>query len=228
MVKIGAEFLGTVLVVLALASSLAYAADPNPLQDFCVAINDTKDAVFVNGKFCKDPQLAVSDDFFTSGIQIPQSTSNSLGSKVTMFNIDTIPGLNTLGVSIARIDYAPGGVNPPHLHPRASELLVVEEGIVYAGFVTSNPDNRLFTKVLHKGDAFVFPMGLIHFQLNLGKTNAVAKASFGSQNAGVTTVANAVFGSNPRINPDVLAKAFQLDKEEVKHLEGLSWFDNAP
>ncbi|XP_057961458.1 germin-like protein subfamily 1 member 7 [Malania oleifera] len=228
MVKMGVEFLGTVLVVLALASSLASAADPNPLQDFCVAINNTKDAVFVNGKFCKDPKLAVSDDFFASGIQIPQNALNPLGSKVTMFNVDTIPGLNTLGVSIARVDFAPGGVNPPHLHPRASELLVVEEGTLYAGFVTSNPSNRLFTKILHKGDAFVFPMGAIHFQLNLGKTNAVAKASFGSQDAGVTTVANAIFGSNPRINPDVLAKAFQLDKKEVKYLQGLSWFQNAP
>ena len=29
-------------VFLALASSLASASDPSPLQDFCVAINDTK------------------------------------------------------------------------------------------------------------------------------------------------------------------------------------------
>ncbi|XP_057962386.1 germin-like protein subfamily 1 member 11 [Malania oleifera] len=228
MVKMGVEFLGTVLVVLALASSLASAADPNPLQDFCVAINNTKDAVFVNGKFCKDPKLTVPDDFFISGIQILGNTSNPLGSKVTKFNIDTVLGVNTLGISIARVDYAPGGVNPPHLHPRASELLVVARGTLYAGFVTTNPDNRLFSKVLHEGDAFVFPMGLIHFQLNQGETNAVALASFGSQNAGVITVPNAVFGSNPRINPDVLAKAFQLDKKEVKHLEELSWFQNAP
>ena len=30
--------------ILAFASSLASASDPDPLQDFCVAINDTKDA----------------------------------------------------------------------------------------------------------------------------------------------------------------------------------------
>ena len=29
--------------LLALASSFAYASDPSPLQDFCVAINDPKD-----------------------------------------------------------------------------------------------------------------------------------------------------------------------------------------
>jgi len=30
------------VVLLALASSVAFAYDPSPLQDFCVAINDTK------------------------------------------------------------------------------------------------------------------------------------------------------------------------------------------
>ena len=32
-----------VVSLLALASSFAYASDPSPLQDFCVAINDPKD-----------------------------------------------------------------------------------------------------------------------------------------------------------------------------------------
>jgi hypothetical protein len=40
-----------------------------------------------------------------------------------------------------------------------------------------------------------------------------------SQNAGVITIADAVFGSNPPINPDVLAKAFQLDKNIIKDLQ---------
>ena len=30
------------VVLMALASSVAFAYDPSPLQDFCVAINDTK------------------------------------------------------------------------------------------------------------------------------------------------------------------------------------------
>ncbi|XWS64821.1 hypothetical protein CRYUN_Cryun05aG0037100 [Craigia yunnanensis] len=60
-----------------------------------------------------------------------------------------ITGLNTLGISLARIDYAPyGGLNPPHTHTRATEILVVLEGTLYVGFVTSNLDNRPITKVL--------------------------------------------------------------------------------
>ena len=37
------HFLATIALV-ALASSFAYASDPSPLQDFCVAINDPKAA----------------------------------------------------------------------------------------------------------------------------------------------------------------------------------------
>ncbi|XP_061946701.1 germin-like protein subfamily 1 member 14 [Populus nigra] len=220
------HFLGT-FVFLAFAASFAFASDPSPLQDFCVAINDTKDGVFVNGKFCKDPKLATANDFFFSGLNIARSTSNPVGSVVTPANVAQIPGLNTLGISLVRIDYAPyGGLNPPHTHPRATEILTVLEGTLYVGFVTSNPDNRLITKVLNPGDVFVFPVGLIHFQFNVGKTKASAIAALSSQNPGVITIANAVFGSTPPIRSDVLAKAFQVDNKIVDYLQKQFWYDN--
>ncbi|KAL5837591.1 hypothetical protein ACOSQ3_014760 [Xanthoceras sorbifolium] len=221
----GVQFV-VAFVFFALASSFASASDPSPLQDFCVAIDDYKSGVFVNGKFCKDPKLATPNDFFFSGLNVPRNTSNPVGSTVTPVNVAQIAGLNTLGVSLVRIDYAPYGQNPPHTHPRASEILVVQEGTLYVGFVTSNPENKLFTKVLNKGDVFVFPVGLIHFQFNIGKTNAVAFAGLSSQNPGVITIANAVFGSDPAINPDVLARAFQLDQKVVESLQAKFWWDN--
>ncbi|KAK3197897.1 hypothetical protein Dsin_021312 [Dipteronia sinensis] len=171
-------------------------------------------------EFCKDPKLATPDVFFFKGLNIPGNTHNLVGSNVTTVNVERIPGLNTLGISIVRIDYAPnGGENPPHTHPRATEILFVQEGTLYVGFVTSNPNNTLFSKILYPGDVFVFPIGLIHFQVNIVKTDAVAFAALGSQNPGVITIANAVFGSNPPINPDFLAKAFQLNANVVKHLQ---------
>ncbi|MBA0674876.1 hypothetical protein Goari_016445, partial [Gossypium aridum] len=117
-------------------------------------------------------------------------------------------------------------LNPPHTHPRATEILVVVEGTLYVGFVTSNTDNRLIAKLLYPGDVFVFPIGLIHFQFNVGKTKAVAFAGLSSQNPGVITIANAVFGPNPSINPDILVKAFQLDKNVVKKLQSKFWWAN--
>jgi hypothetical protein len=103
-------------------------------------------AVFVNGKFCKDPKLVTANDFFFQGLNTPRSTANQLRSNVTVLDVDKIPGLNTLGISLACLDFAPYGLNPPHTHPRATEILVVIEGTLYIGFVTSNPDNRFITK----------------------------------------------------------------------------------
>ncbi|XVF42415.1 hypothetical protein PTKIN_Ptkin01aG0360800 [Pterospermum kingtungense] len=211
-------------VLLALAFTFASAFDPSPLQDFCVAINDTKTGVFVNGKFCKDPKLVTAEDFSFSGLNKPGNTSNQLGSKVTLINVQKIPGLNTLGISLARVDYVPYGLNPPHIHPRATEILTLVQGTLYVGFVTS--DNRFITKVLYPGDVFVFPIGLIHFQFNIGNTNALAFSGLSSQNLGLISIAKAVFGSDPAINPDVLAKAFQLDKYIVKQLQSRSWPSN--
>ena len=173
----------------------------------------------MNGKFCKDLKDSDANDFFFPGLQNPGDTDNKVGSNVTTVNVDQIKGLNTLGISLVRIDYAPYGQNPPHIHPRGTEILVVVEGSLLVGFVTSNMENRLFTKVLNKGDVFVFPIGLIHFQFNVGHSNALAFAALSSQNAGVITIADAVFGSNPPINSDVLAKAFQLDKKIIEDLQ---------
>ncbi|KAL3745408.1 hypothetical protein ACJRO7_014506 [Eucalyptus globulus] len=215
------------LLILALATATAFAYDPSPLQDICVAINDPKSAVFVNGEFCKDPKQATADDFTFMGFRNPGNTANPLGSKVTPATVNEFPGLNTLGISMARLDFAPGGLNPPHTHPRGTEVLVVIEGTLLVGFVTSNQlNNTLFTKVLYKGDVFVFPIGLIHFQLNTGKTPALAFAGLSSQNPGVITIANSVFGAKPPISADVLTKAFQVDKKIVDYLQAQFWYDN--
>ncbi|KAG2705495.1 hypothetical protein I3760_05G056500 [Carya illinoinensis] len=214
-----------IVALLALACSLAFAFDPSPLQDFCIAVDKYDSAVFVNGKFCKDPKDVKAEDFFFQGrLNIARDTSGKQGSNVTAVTVEQFPGLNTLGISLARIDFAPYGQNPPHTHPRATEVLFVLKGTLYVGFVTSNQadgKNLLFTKVLNAGDVFVFPIGLVHFQLNIGKSNAIAFAGLNSQNPGVITIADAVFGSEPPINPDVLTKAFQVDKNLVEYLQKL-------
>ncbi|KAL6282771.1 hypothetical protein ACE6H2_013700 [Prunus campanulata] len=180
---------------------------------------EEEELVQVNGFVCKDSKLVDANDFFFSGLHLAGNTSNAVGSRVTPVNTVQIPGLNTLGISIVRIDYAPWGINPPHTHPRATEVLTVLEGSLKVGFVTSNPENRLITKVLQKGDVFVFPVGLVHFQQNVGYGNSVAIAALNSQNPGVITVANAVFGSKPDISADILAKAFQVDKNTVYNFQ---------
>lgn len=166
-----------------------------------------------------DPKLVKTDHFVFSGLHIPRTPSAALGSVVTPVTVAQLPGLNTLGISLARIDYAPWGVVPPHVHPRGSEILTVIEGEIEAGFVTSNPENRLIRKFLKKGDVFVFPIGLVHYQRNVGKGKALSFSGLNSENPGVVIVPNAVFASNPLIPSDLLAKAFQVDQKVVDNIQ---------
>ncbi|KAF9608017.1 hypothetical protein IFM89_004898 [Coptis chinensis] len=93
-------------------------------------------------------------------------------------------------------------------------------GTLYVRFVTSNPENLLISKTLQVGDMFVFPVGLIHFQCNVGNgTLIIVIARLKAvENPCTVIVVNAVFGSNPPIPSDILTKAFQLDKKVVKNL----------
>ncbi|KAL0717712.1 hypothetical protein Bca4012_067034 [Brassica carinata] len=135
-------------------------------------------------------------------------------------DVRRIPGLNTLAIAIARYDFAPGGQIPPHIHPRASQMILVLKGKLLVGFVASNDYNyTLFSKVLYPGDVYVFPIGLAQFHANIGKTNAVAIGANGSQDPGVVPIGKTLFGSNPLIDTGLLAKAFALDVNTVRYLQ---------
>ncbi|KAK1319675.1 Germin-like protein 5-1 [Acorus calamus] len=202
--------LGSVLFFLARTT---IAGDPDMLQDLCVA--DLKSAVKVNGFVCKNSSNAT--DFFFDGLAKPGNTTNKFGSAVTAANVEKIPGLNTLGVSLSRIDYAPGGLNPPHTHPRATEIIFVLEGKLDVGFITTA--NVLIAKTIKKGEVFVFPRGLVHFQMNSGSAPAAVISGFNSQLPGTQQIAPALFASTPAVGDDVLEKAFQVGASDVEKIK---------
>ncbi|KAJ7519078.1 hypothetical protein O6H91_20G021900 [Diphasiastrum complanatum] len=139
----------------ALHPQRSLAADEDPIQDFY-------------------PAQVQASDFASDSLKKAGNTSNALGVAVTPANVLTFRGLNTQGVSAARIDFAPHGLNPPHVHPRAPEILFLAKGTLLVGFVTSTPDNKLFAQTIKAGELFIFPRGLVHFQLNVGYGAAVA------------------------------------------------------
>ncbi|KAJ7545070.1 hypothetical protein O6H91_09G105900 [Diphasiastrum complanatum] len=195
-------------------SGCTLAADEDPLQDFCVA--DLTSQINVNGFVCKDPSAVKADDFTFTGFRNAANVTNTTNGFVpTPAFVQQLPGLNTLGLSILRSDFAPDGLNGPHVHPRASELFLVVQGKIEVGFVTSN--NTLFSQTLEQGDVFIIPRGLVHFQHNIGGTAAVAFAVFNSQNSGVERLQNTLFGSG--IPDAVLQKTFQLDVAIIDQLK---------
>ncbi|KAK3159832.1 hypothetical protein QOZ80_1BG0051600 [Eleusine coracana subsp. coracana] len=199
-------------IVLALATP-SLAGDPDMLQDICVA--DLMSPIKLNGFPCKANVTA--DDFVSAKLKNPGNTNNPNGAVVTAANVETFPGVNTLGVSMARIDYAPGGQNPPHTHPRATEIIFVLEGTLEVGFITTA--NKLFTKTITKGDVFVFPARLVHFQQNRGHGPAAVIAAFNSQLQGTQAIAMTLFGATPPVPSDILAKAFRVNNGVVNAIK---------
>jgi quercetin dioxygenase-like cupin family protein len=202
--------------MLVLAAALAAVlprvlSDPTPLQDFCVA--DLTSATAVDGFTCKPPATVVDDDFFSAAIVSPPSTTNPFGANTTRATVSAFPGLNTLGLSIARIDLAPGGLNPPHSHPRGSELVLVLKGEVMVGFTSAA--NRLYSKVVKENELFVVPRGLQHFQLNVGAGDAVFVAMFDAQSPGLVVPTFSLFATKPAVPMEVLAKTFLIGEDEV-------------
>lgn len=166
---------------------------------------------------CKSEANITADDFSFDGLAKPAVVNSSVGSTVTGAYVEKIPGLNTLGVSMSRIDYAAGGVNPPHTHPRATEILFVLVGELDVGFITTA--NKLISKTIKEGEIFVFPRGLVHFQKNNGDKAASVLAAFNSQLPGTQSIAMTLFTASPALPEGVLTKAFQVGTKEIDKIK---------
>ncbi|XP_055814300.1 germin-like protein subfamily 1 member 7 [Solanum dulcamara] len=177
--------------------------------------------VLVNGKFCKDPKLVKAEDFFASGLNVSGSAVPQFVFSVKIMDVNSTPGLNTLGISIVHVDLESQGLIPLHTHPRATKLTTILEGTIYAGFLVPDANlfkSRLFSKIMNPGYVYVIPQGLIHFQYNVGHKNATLLSSLNSQNPGVIMIPSTIFASDPPIMDNGLAKGFQLDKKVIDEL----------
>ncbi|KAK2449669.1 Auxin-binding protein ABP19a [Trifolium repens] len=183
--------------------------------DFCVA--DYNGPNGPAGYSCKSPKKVTENDFVYHGLATAGNTSNIIKAAVTPAFDAQFAGVNGLGISIARLDLAGGGVIPLHTHPGASEILVVISGTICAGFVSS--DNVVYIKTLYKGDVMVFPQGLLHFQINSGGSNALAFVSFSSANPGLQILDFALFKSD--FPTELITATTFIDAALVKKLKGV-------
>ncbi|GKV38946.1 hypothetical protein SLE2022_079340 [Rubroshorea leprosula] len=195
-----------------LRGCLVLASDPDPLQDFCIPnpLFGSIKTAHLSILPCKNSDEATTNDFVFSGLKSAGNFTDT-GLATIPVNPTVFPGLNTLGMSFVRADLKVDGINPPHFHPRATEIAYVVQGRIYAGFVDSG--NRVFARVIEQGEVMVFPRGLVHFLMNVGKTPATIFGSLNSQNPGNQKIPSAVFGSG--INEELLQKAFGLSLKQI-------------
>ncbi|KAJ7951510.1 auxin-binding protein ABP19a-like [Quillaja saponaria] len=161
--------------------------------------------------FFSSTSHASVQDFCVADLKGPDSPA------VSPAFVAQFPGVNGLGLSIARLDLAPAGVIPLHTHPGASEILLVVHGKITVGFISSA--NSVYVKTLKRGEVFVFPQGLLHFQVNAAGYKATAFASFNSPNPGLQITDFALFANN--LTSALVEKTTFLDHAQVKKLKAI-------
>lgn len=184
------------------------------LQDFCVA--DYAAPQGPAGYACKDPAKVSVDDFVHSGLGVPANTSNIFKFGFTAAFASNFSALNGLGVSVGRCDIEVGGVVPIHSHSGATEVVVIGEGSsIIGGFIASN--NKVYQKILNKGDTMVLPQGLYHYFVNQGKIPAVIFVAFSSESPTVQLLDTALFKND--LATDIIAKTTLLDPTQIQKLK---------
>ncbi|KAL5721225.1 hypothetical protein ACHQM5_013812 [Ranunculus cassubicifolius] len=198
------KFLKPVLLSMLISFvALANASDPDILTDFVIPPNTNTSAI--NGQFFTYCSLRGIFD-----ADIPTTF------KATKASMAEFPALNGQSVSFAVLQFPAGSSNPPHTHPRASELLLVVKGSLEVGLVDTT--NKLYTQTLQLGDMFVFPKGLVHYQYNADpKEQAQVISAFGSASAGTVSVPMSLFTTG--IDDGVLAIAFKTDVATIQKIK---------
>lgn len=83
---------------------------------------------------------------------------------------------------------SPCGMNTPHTHPRATEILYLVYGEMEAGFIEEN-GARFVKNTLTKGQGTLFPQGSIHYQINTGCDPVLFVAALNDEDPGTSQIA---------------------------------------
>ncbi|GLJ36182.1 hypothetical protein SUGI_0726140 [Cryptomeria japonica] len=181
-----------IVVVLSAMNAFVYAADPDPLTDFATGVKSfTLRDLFTNGDVSVD----------TGGVRAATSVAK-------------FPAAESQGLEYVRFKMVPCGVNLPHTHPRASEMLtLISGGPLQVGFVDTQ--GQTFIDILHPGDVTIFPRGVLHFELNVGSKEANYISALNSQNPGVLTSSVSIL----KLPLRSVATAFNISQHAVKKLD---------
>eukprot|EP00244_Chara_vulgaris_P010950 TRINITY_DN5205_c0_g1_i1.p1 TRINITY_DN5205_c0_g1~~TRINITY_DN5205_c0_g1_i1.p1 ORF type:complete len:213 (+),score=24.48 TRINITY_DN5205_c0_g1_i1:157-795(+) len=171
----------------------------------------------IAGDFQLPGKNATASDFVFTGLRDVPSPGPGLGFRAVPVNFMSMPILGGQGISYTYYKYAPCGQNPPHIHPRAAELLYVIKGNLSVGLVDSS--EKLYLNDLQEGDVALFPRGLVHWQHNLGNEEAIAILAFTDSNPGVVAVNRALFSSLVGVPDFTVQTAFGLSRQRVRQIK---------
>jgi oxalate decarboxylase/phosphoglucose isomerase-like protein (cupin superfamily) len=134
------------------------------------------------------------------------------GGTIFLSTINNFPALGATGLAGAVGFVNPCGLNTPHWHPRANELLTVVQGTLIGALVLENdsgfgnvvggPDPVIgplpqINTTLSNYTGMLFPKGLVHWQFNPECEPAVFVAGFDNPDPGRAEAARSFFSGEP-------------------------------
>jgi oxalate decarboxylase/phosphoglucose isomerase-like protein (cupin superfamily) len=134
------------------------------------------------------------------------------GGTIFLSTINNFPALGATGLAGAVGFVNPCGLNTPHWHPRANELLTVVQGTLIGALVLENdsgfgnvvggPDPVIgplpqINTTLSNYTGMLFPKGLVHWQFNPECEPAVFVAGFDNPDPGRAEAARGFFSGEP-------------------------------
>ena len=195
----------------AVSSSASTAATPNApvTQDF---INSVELAATEVERYTLLSQMDPTHLKFDFNPAANPGVKPGAGGQVDLANRANFPSVIGTGISAAVGFMNPCGLNTPHIHPRASEFLVLAQGSnVKTGLILENGFTVQQNTTLSQFQGTVFPEGSIHFQFNDNCQPAVFISGLSNEDPGASSIAQNFFSIDPAILDATLGFPAQID-----------------
>jgi oxalate decarboxylase/phosphoglucose isomerase-like protein (cupin superfamily) len=159
-------------------------------------------------------RLFTAEDFVYD-FEEPEEEIVGGGGRIRPASIAEFPALLNQGVAYTLFEIQPCGINTPHSHPRATELIYIINGSNFTtAHVEENGGGLIINPGLRAGMSTFFPQGLIHYQQNFGCDTVAFISALNSEDPGVVQIANQLF-----LAPDeALAATFAIPVDQVQTL----------
>lgn len=118
------------------------------------------------------------------------------------------------GLSMALLTLEPCGINLPHHHLRASEMIYVIEGSILRSGLAEENGGRTLVHDIEAGEVTFYPQGLVHYQQNLGCDTVTFLAAFSHDDPGFFDESLRLF----TFPNEALASTFDMPEAFVKDL----------
>ncbi|KAH7317707.1 RmlC-like cupin domain-containing protein [Rhexocercosporidium sp. MPI-PUGE-AT-0058] len=158
------------------------------------------------------------NDTTLHGAGTPGVTSGR-GGRLVSANAATFPILLKQGGAMSVGFIGPCGFNTPHLHPRATEMLIVTQGRLNSTLTTEN-GGRHVTSLLNTLEMAVYPIGSMHAQYNPDCEPAMLVAAFTAEDPGTAQIAQEYFGLEGEVVRGSAGGGVQIEGANVEAFRG--------